>query len=54
MGGMVVGPVKVLCPSIGECQGQEAGVGGLESRGRRERDRGFSEGKLGKRITFEM
>jgi hypothetical protein len=28
-------------------------VCGLESRGRGE-DRGFSEGKLGKRITFEM
>jgi hypothetical protein len=22
--------VKVLCPSIGECQGQEVGVGGLK------------------------
>ena len=30
----VLGPVKVLCPSIGECQGQEVGVGGLGSRGR--------------------
>jgi hypothetical protein len=31
------------------------GVGGLGSRGRRERggDRGFLEGKLGKGITFE-
>jgi hypothetical protein len=26
----------------------------LGSRGRGERDRGFSEGKLGKGITFEM
>jgi hypothetical protein len=26
--------LKVVCPSIGECQGQEAGVGGLGSRGR--------------------
>jgi hypothetical protein len=26
--------LKILCPSIGEFQGQEAGVGGLESRGR--------------------
>jgi len=25
--------LKVLCPSIGECQGQEAGVGWLGSRG---------------------
>jgi hypothetical protein len=34
MGGEVLDPVKVLCPSIGECQGQEAEVGGLVSRGR--------------------
>jgi hypothetical protein len=47
-----LGPVKkVLCPSIGECQGQEKEVGGLVSRGR---GVGFSEGKLGKGITFEM
>jgi hypothetical protein len=42
----VLGPVKVLCPSIGECQGQEAGVG--------EGDRRFSEGKLGNGITLEI
>ena len=53
MGGEALSPVKVLCPSIGECQNQEwewvglgAGAGG--------RDRGFSEGKLGKGIAFEM
>ena len=34
--GEALGPVKVLCPSIGDCQGQVAGVGGLESRGRGE------------------
>jgi hypothetical protein len=45
---------KVLCPSIGEWQGQEVGVGGLVSRGRRGGDRRFSEEKLGKGITFEM
>jgi hypothetical protein len=45
-------PVKVLCPSIGECQGQEEGevgwgaVGGVGGRV-------FSEEKLGKWITFE-
>jgi hypothetical protein len=33
-GGEALGPVKVLCPSVGECQGQEVGVGGLGSRGR--------------------
>jgi hypothetical protein len=45
--------LKVLCPSIGDCQSQEAGMGGLVSRvgGR---SRGLSEGKLGKGITFEM
>jgi hypothetical protein len=56
MGRDVVGPMKVLYPSIEECQGQEEGVGGLVSRGRGEGrgDRGFSEGKLGKGIAFEM
>ena len=34
MGREALGPVKVLCPSIGECQGQEAGMGGFWSRGR--------------------
>jgi hypothetical protein len=53
MGGEVLGPVKVLCPRIGECQGQEAGVGGLENRGRSERW-GILEVKLGKEIIFEM
>jgi hypothetical protein len=32
MGGEVLGLVKIICPSTGECQGQEAGVGGLGSR----------------------
>ena len=27
-GGEVLGPVKALCPSVGECEGEEAGVGG--------------------------
>jgi hypothetical protein len=36
IGGEALGPVKALCPSVGECQGQEAGVDGLVSRGRRE------------------
>jgi hypothetical protein len=34
MAGEALGSVKVLCPSIGECQGQEVGVGGLVSRGK--------------------
>jgi hypothetical protein len=54
MGGEAIGPLKVLCPIIGECQGQEVGVGGLVSREREERIRDFSEEKLGKGITFEM
>jgi hypothetical protein len=53
MGGEVLGPVKALCPSVGECQGQEAGVGGFLSRGRGTGMGGF-EGKPGKGIAFEM
>jgi hypothetical protein len=54
VGGEALGPVKGLCPSIGKFMGQEVGVGGLGSRGRARDDRGFSEGKLGMGITFEM
>jgi hypothetical protein len=50
MGGETLGPVKVLCPSVGEFEGQEVGVGGLVGG----RNRGFSEGKIGKGIPFEM
>jgi hypothetical protein len=32
MGGEALGLAKIICPNIGECQGQEAGVGGLGSR----------------------
>ena len=48
MGGEALGPVKVLCPSVGECQDQEAGVGGLVSRGMGERIGGFRKGKQGR------
>jgi hypothetical protein len=34
MGGEALGLVKIICPSTGECQGQEAGVGGLGSSAR--------------------
>jgi hypothetical protein len=34
MEGEALGPVKVLCPNTGKCQGQEVGVGGLVIRGR--------------------
>jgi hypothetical protein len=54
MGGEALGPVKALCPSVGECLGQEAGVGGLVSRGRGRGWGGVSEAKPGKGITFEM
>jgi hypothetical protein len=33
MGGEALGRMKAVCPSAGECQGQEVGVGGLGSRG---------------------
>jgi hypothetical protein len=32
MGGEALGLAKIICPSIGECQGQESGVGGLGCR----------------------
>ena len=32
MGGEALGLVKIICPTTGECQVQEAGVGGLGSR----------------------
>ena len=54
MGGEALGPVKARCPSIGECQDRGSGVGGLVSRGMGGRIVGVSEGKLGKRITFEL
>jgi hypothetical protein len=53
MGGEALGLAKIICPSTGECQGQEAGVGGLGSRaggGYRE----ILERKLGRGIAFEM
>ena len=53
MGREVLGLEKIICPGTGECQGQEAGVGGLGSRAGGGY-RGDSEWKLGKRIAFEM
>jgi hypothetical protein len=51
--GWTLGPVKILCPSIGECQDQEWSrwVG---EQGGGEGHRRFLEEKLGKGITFEM
>ena len=54
MEGEALGPVKVLCPSIGECQGQEAGSGWVEEQGEGREDREFSEGKLGKGIAYKI
>jgi hypothetical protein len=34
MEGEALGPVKVICPSIGECRIQEAEVGEFMSRGK--------------------
>jgi hypothetical protein len=44
MGGEALGPMKVLYPSIGECLGQEAGVGGLGNRGMGEKIGDFQRG----------
>jgi hypothetical protein len=56
MGGEAFGPVKARCPSVGECQDREVGVGEstLIEAGDRRWDREFGEGKLGKGITIEM
>jgi hypothetical protein len=53
MGREALRPVKVLCPSIGECQDQEWQWVGWGSGGGGS-DRGLSEGKVGKGIIFEM
>ena len=50
-GGEAIGPVKGLYRSVGECQGQEAGVAELVSS---EREWGFSKGIPTTGITFEM
>jgi hypothetical protein len=52
MGGEALGLVKVLCPSTGNARARN----GSEWVGEQEGvvDRGFSESKLAKGITFEM
>jgi len=50
VGGEALGPVKARCPSVGEGQGGEVGVGGgapSEKQGDGGWDRGFQEGRLG-------
>ena len=44
MRGEALGPVKVLCPSIGECQGQEAGTAWVEEQEERESIGDFQRG----------
>jgi hypothetical protein len=54
LGGEVLGSMKALYPGVEEWQGQEVGMGGLVSRRIGGGDMGFSEGKLGKGLTFEI
>ena len=44
MGGEALGLMKVIYPCIGECQGQEVGVGEVGSRDRGGSDRGLLRG----------
>ena len=44
MGGEALGPVKALCPSVGDCQDRGTGMGGLLNRGRRDGIGGFHRG----------
>jgi hypothetical protein len=53
MGGEALGSMKVLCPSIWECQDQEAGVGELGNRGEGEGMGAFG-GETRKGVTFGM
>ena len=58
MGGEVLGPVEAQCPSVGKCQGREAGVDGwVGEHPHRNRGRGMNRGaggKIEKGRTFEM
>jgi hypothetical protein len=53
MGGEALGPVKVLYPSMGNAWVRNQEWVGWE-QWEEEEDRGFSEGKLGKWVTFEI
>jgi hypothetical protein len=48
MRGETLVPMKAGCPSLGECQDREAGVGRLVSRGEGRWDNGIFRGKLRK------
>jgi hypothetical protein len=54
MGREAFGLEKAQCSRVVECQDREAGMGGLVSREEEGWNRGFSEGKPGKGITFEL
>ena len=55
VGGAALVPVKALCSCVGECQGGKVGGGAPSERQREGRwDRGFPEGRPGKKVTFEM
>ena len=61
MGGEALGPVRALCPSVGECQGRDAEVGRwVEEHPQRRRGKGNGTGGFhkgwgpGKGITPEM
>jgi hypothetical protein len=62
MGEEAIGPLMVPCPSVGEYQGREVGVGEwvsgcrstLIEAGRGGMRWGFLKGKSRKRLTFEM
>jgi hypothetical protein len=47
MGGEALGSVTVLCPNIGKCLDQEAGLYGMVIRGRREGE-GLFRGEIRK------
>jgi hypothetical protein len=52
--GEALGLVKIICPSGGECQGQEAEVGGLGNRVGGGEVQGTVGEETGKGIAFEM
>jgi hypothetical protein len=54
MGGEAISLSKIICPSTGECQGQEACMSGWVREQAGGGYRGFSERKLGRGIAFEM
>jgi hypothetical protein len=53
MGGEALGPVKALCPSVGNARTSN-GSGWVGEQGKGGGDRGFSEVELEKGIAFEI